>query len=234
MSEQKLLRVGNVVRDGFDAPRPVSSSACTPCVPGWLPGRCGCGQILRGGSHSMPPRCPCSTAACQRADGRAAHGISDCCDRSSITGRRSRKAGLDDIYLERFELLCNLDLLVQVHAAAGRLLTVAQRRVKNLNLFFPWYLVLSYSECLPGLQGQKKLRPLIQCIKRRSESSAVPLLLPQYGATPLCTSDNALPCNGGYPFPPTGPKDFQRTAPGRVSLLPDAALHQPAALCGQG
>ena len=80
----------------------------------------------------------------------------------------------------------------------------------------------------------KKAPSLNPIIKRRSESSAVPLLLPQYGATPLCTSDNALPCNGGHPFPPTGPKDFQRTAPGRVSLLPDAALHQPAALCGQG
>ena len=87
---------------------------------------------------------------------------------------------------------------------------------------------------LPGLQGQKKLRPLIQSLRDEAKAPRYHLLLPQYGATPLCTSDNALPCNGGYPFPPTGPKDFQRTAPGRVSLLPDAALHQPAALCGQG
>ena len=42
-----------------------------------------------------------------------------------------------------------------------------------------------------------------------------------------------LPHNGGHPFHPTGQSGFQRTAPGRVSLLSDAALHQPAVLCGQ-
>src|SRR5699024_4223599 len=41
------------------------------------------------------------------------------------------------------------------------------------------------------------------------------------------------PRNGGHPFQPTA-KRFQRTAPGRVSPFPDAALHQTAALCGQG
>ena len=72
-------------------------------------------------------------AAGQRADGRAADGIRDCCDGCGVAGRSCGKAGLDNINLECFELLCNLDLLVEVHGAAGRLLAVAQGRVKNLN-----------------------------------------------------------------------------------------------------
>ena len=87
---------------------------------------------------------------------------------------------------------------------------------------------------LPGLQGQKKLRPLIQSLRDeakapRYHSCCRSMVRPLYAHLTMRS-----PCNGGYPFPPTGPKDFQRTAPGRVSLLPDAALHQPAALCGQG
>ena len=72
-------------------------------------------------------------AAGQRADGRAADGIRDGCDGCGVAGRSCGKAGLDNIDLECFELLCNLDLLVEVHGAAGRLLAVTQGRVKNLN-----------------------------------------------------------------------------------------------------
>ena len=159
--------------------------------------RAGCQEGVNAGRLCTADGVPCRldvllTAARQRADGSAAHGISDCCDGSRITGRSSRKACFNDIYLEGFELLCNLDLLIQVHAAAGRLLTVTQRRIKNLNCSSHGILS-SPIQNFTGLTGTKKAPSLNPIIKRRSESSAVPLLLPQYGATPLCTSDNALP-----------------------------------------
>ena len=192
--------------------------------------RAGCQEGVNAGRLCTADGVPCRldvllTAACQRADGSAAYSISDCCDSSSIAGRSSGKACFNDINLEGFELLCNLDLLIQVHAAAGRLLTVTQRRIKNLNCSSHGILS-SPIQNFTGLTGTKKASSLNP---PRYHSCCRSMVRPLYAHLTMRS-----PCNGGYPFPPTGPKDFQRTAPGRVSLLPDAALHQPATLCGQG
>jgi hypothetical protein len=48
--------------------------------------------------------------------------------RPEHTGRES---GLDDVHTEAFELTRQPDLLVEPHGEAGRLLTVAERRVEN-------------------------------------------------------------------------------------------------------
>ena len=158
---------------------------------------------------------PCSVnilfhAARQRADGRAVHIVRDRRDRCSIAGRRSGKARFNNIYFQRFQLLGNLDFFVQVHAAAGRLLTVTQGRVKNSDGSCH-VLVLSFLSW--GVQGQKKLRPLIK-IKRRSINSAVPLLLPHKIRPLIAHLTMRRPCNGGHPFPPTGQTAFSGPLPG--------------------
>ena len=52
-------------------------------------------------------------------------------DRLRITGRGSGIARLDHVHPESGELVCYLELLVQVHRAAGRLFSVAQRGVED-------------------------------------------------------------------------------------------------------
>ena len=128
----EAFRVGNAVSDGFDD---LVRSHLELVLHMY---RAGSNKGMDTGRFSTADRIVgCFDvlvyAAGQRADGRAADGIRDGCDRSCITGRRSCKAGLDDVDLERFELLCDLNLLVEVHGTAGRLLAVAQGRVKNLN-----------------------------------------------------------------------------------------------------
>jgi hypothetical protein len=128
----EAFRVGNAVRDGFD-----------DLVRGHLElvlhmYRAGSNKGMDTGRFSTADRVVgCLDvlvyAARKRADGRAADGIRDGCDGCGVAGRSCGKAGLDNINLECFELLCNLDLLVEVHGAAGRLLAVTQGRVKNLN-----------------------------------------------------------------------------------------------------
>ena len=128
----EAFRVGNAVSDGFDD---LVRSHLELVLHMY---RAGSNKGMDTGRFSTADRIvSCFDvlvyAAGQRADGRAADGIRDGCDRSCITGRRSCKAGLDDVDLERFELLCDLNLLVEVHGTAGRLLAVAQGRVKNLH-----------------------------------------------------------------------------------------------------
>ena len=49
---------------------------------------------------------------------------------------------------------------VEVHAAAGGLLAVAQGRVKNLNAFYSWFRVLSCSGNVLSHSDKKSFRPL--------------------------------------------------------------------------
>ena len=72
-------------------------------------------------------------AARQRADRGAADVIRNRGDCRRVARRRDCKARFDDIHLERFQLLGNLDFFVQVHAAARGLLAVTQGGVKNSN-----------------------------------------------------------------------------------------------------
>ena len=72
-------------------------------------------------------------AAGQAADDRPAHFAGDGLHRLEIAGRRDREAGLDDVHAQVRKRVGDLQLLGQVHAGAGRLLAVAQRRVENQN-----------------------------------------------------------------------------------------------------
>ncbi len=57
--------------------------------------------------------------------------LGDRLHRLEIAVGRDRKARLDDVDAELLELARDRELLVEIHAAAGRLLAVAQRRVED-------------------------------------------------------------------------------------------------------
>jgi len=67
----------------------------------------------------------------QRRDHRppdlARHGV----HRPEVVLTGHRKAGLDDVHPEEIQLARHPDFILEVHAAARRLLSVAQRRVEN-------------------------------------------------------------------------------------------------------
>ena len=70
-------------------------------------------------------------AAAERRDLGALHRVGDRLDRLEIPGGGDREAALDDVDAELFELERHAHLLGRVHAAARRLLAVAQRRVED-------------------------------------------------------------------------------------------------------
>jgi hypothetical protein len=73
-------------------------------------------------------------AAGQAADDRrTADRVGDFADRLEVAGRSDRKAGFDNIDAEGDEGLGDLHLLLQVHAAAGRLLAVAEGCVEDFD-----------------------------------------------------------------------------------------------------
>ena len=92
-------------------------------------------------------------AARKRADGRAANGISDCCDRSCITGRRSCKAGLDDVDLATS--IFSLRFMEQPGDCSPSRRVVSKILIVLLMVSCPLLRVMFV------VQGQKKLRPLI-------------------------------------------------------------------------
>ena len=55
-------------------------------------------------------------------------------DRFEIAFAGDGEAGFDDVDTKQFELRRNLQLFLQVHRAAGRLLTIAQRGVENADM----------------------------------------------------------------------------------------------------
>ena len=70
-------------------------------------------------------------AARQAANRRAADRAGDFADRLEVARRSDRKAGLDHVDAQIHERLRDLQLLLEIHAATGRLLAVAQRGVEN-------------------------------------------------------------------------------------------------------
>ena len=69
----------------------------------------------------------------ERGDGRPADGSRDCADAFEIAGGCAREPGLDDVHAEPLELQGDLRLLVRLQGDARRLLTVAQRRIEDLD-----------------------------------------------------------------------------------------------------
>ena len=67
-------------------------------------------------------------------DGLVTRKPTDLLDGAKVTGARDGKPRLDDVHVHAQELLCYDELLLGVHRGTGRLLAVAQRRVKNVNL----------------------------------------------------------------------------------------------------
>ena len=70
-------------------------------------------------------------AAGQAADDRPVDLAGDRLHRLEVAGRGDREAGLDHVHAEVGEGAGHLQLLAQVHAAAGALLPVAQRGVED-------------------------------------------------------------------------------------------------------
>ena len=73
-------------------------------------------------------------AARQAADRGAAHGAGDLADRFEVARRGDWEAGLDHVDAQIHQRLGDLELLFEVHAAAGRLLAVAERCVEYHDL----------------------------------------------------------------------------------------------------
>ena len=106
-------------------------------------------------------------AAGEGGDRCVLHDGGDRLDALEVHGGRDGEARLDDVHAELFELAGHLNLLVQVHAAAGRLLTVAKGRVKNLDAFhtvFP-----PESDDLPAKGIQKRPPSPTSCKRRKPE-----------------------------------------------------------------
>ena len=72
----------------------------------------------------------------QAANGAAAHDGGDFADGVEVVGRGDREAGFHDVDAEIDQRLREFQLLSLVHAAAGRLLAVAERGVENLDLAY--------------------------------------------------------------------------------------------------
>ncbi|MPN61110.1 hypothetical protein SDC9_208844 [bioreactor metagenome] len=68
------------------------------------------------------------------------------------------EARLDDVHAEDLELLSQFQLFRDVHAVAGGLLAVPQRRVKYLDLSFHGCLLFFTSEPPPRSPGRRVLR----------------------------------------------------------------------------
>ena len=74
-------------------------------------------------------------AAAKAGDAGAANFAGDALHGLEITLRGDGKTGFDNVDAEALELAGQNQLFLGVHAAAGRLFTVAQGRVEDQNLF---------------------------------------------------------------------------------------------------
>ena len=90
---------------------------------------------MRGRAASLSAFQACvdvlAIAAGQAGDGRAVHFAGDRIHRLPIAARGDREAGFDDVDAELGERLRDAQLFRLRHAAARRLLAVAQRRVED-------------------------------------------------------------------------------------------------------
>src|SRR5215470_9405037 len=81
-------------------------------------------------------RFPCAldvlrARARQTRDDRPPYGRSNRLHRFEVAVRSDREAGLDHVHTESIELVRHAQLLVDVHAAAWRLLAIPQRGVEH-------------------------------------------------------------------------------------------------------
>ena len=72
-------------------------------------------------------------ASREAANRRAANRVRNLAHRLEIARRSDRKASFDHIHAQIHERLRDFQLLFEVHAAAGRLLAVAERGIENNN-----------------------------------------------------------------------------------------------------
>src|SRR5207302_3642051 len=74
------------------------------------------------------------TGACECRNHRTAdlgrHGL----DSIEVTLRSDRETGFEDVHVQALELMRHFQLLLEIHAAAGRLLTVTQSGIENEDL----------------------------------------------------------------------------------------------------
>ena len=88
------------------------------------------GKLQRAGGHlNVFLFCPG-----QRRNARLANGLGDGGDGGKVALRGHGEAGLDDVHAQVFEGMGHGQLFLRGHAAAGRLLAVAQRGVEKDNL----------------------------------------------------------------------------------------------------
>src|SRR5256885_1232162 len=74
-------------------------------------------------------------SACQRGDGGTANLRRNSLNRIKVALRGDGETGFQNIHAQAVKLTCHLQLILHTHAAAGRLLAVAERRVKYEYLF---------------------------------------------------------------------------------------------------
>src|SRR5579884_3762295 len=87
-----------------------------------------------GLAHCLPDGIDVADAGASKScHSHTAHTARNLLHRHKIAGRGRRKACLDDIDIEAHKLVGHLYLLFKGHCRAGRLLAIAQGRVKNPN-----------------------------------------------------------------------------------------------------
>ena len=102
--------------------------------------------------------------------------------------------GFNDVHLERFQLLGDLDLFVQVHAAAGGLLAVTQGCIKNTNRS-THFLVLTFNGF--GCTGTKKASSLNRTLRDEAKLRGTTLVAAYTAATSARIQQCAAPVTVG-------------------------------------
>ena len=87
-------------------------------------------RVLHGGPAAINVAC---FGARQPADHAGLAALGDLGNGGEVSFGGNRKARLDDINAHFFEQLGNIELFLMGHRRAGRLLAIAQRRVKDQN-----------------------------------------------------------------------------------------------------
>src|SRR5579862_2756467 len=101
---------------------------------------------MRGVLQCFPGALNIRTArSCQTSDDRTAHCLRNRLYRLKIAVRSDRESRLNDVNAQPVQLLRQAQLFLLVHAAAGRLLTIAKSGIKNFNAYS-----IDSHKCLPA------------------------------------------------------------------------------------
>ena len=109
------------------------SSACTRGADRWRPGRRGCAGAGQTEWRARRSRC-LPLGAGQRGDARLANCLGDGGDGGKVALRGHGETGLDDVDAQIFKGMRHGELFLRGHAAAGRLLAIAQSGVEERNV----------------------------------------------------------------------------------------------------